>query len=298
MVIHLKWIIVCFLISSSTTSTWKHQDFQHHRLHSHDLLDNLGWLFYIFNYHPLQDSGQEWRPAHWCEDQKCHHHPVSAQGPGASNSVPGGHFCREQHRVKQPNLFSRTDNSLRVSRLVEQIGIYIGLFLKSIRKAPLSLEIYPVFVSCDIIHLSWHTSPSLDRSLKWKCPWEGDPVAPFSINKPQTKLARQHSLCSNRSSEEYEFDSVEKEQRGICLVGSGLCGASADGSKHHTPFFLRIRFSFSLGDTMLFWVLFYFSDPGYSVCMSTTNLHPGQSKLFEIEIPQIAKHALTSVCDW
>ncbi|ELK15804.1 Angiopoietin-1 receptor [Pteropus alecto] len=89
-------------------------------------------------------------------------------------------------------------------------------------------------------------SESQDWSLKWKCPWEGDPVAPFSINKPQTKLARQHSLCSNLSSEEYEFDSVEKEQHGICLVGSGLCGASADGSKHHTPFFLRIRFSFSL----------------------------------------------------
>lgn len=294
MVIYLKWIIVCFLISSSTTSTWKHQDFQHHRLHSHDLLDNLGWLFYFFNYHPLQDSGREWRPAHRCEDQKCHHHPVSAQGPGASNSVSGGHFCREQHRVKQPNFFSWTDDSLWVSRLVEQTGIYIGLFLKSIGKASLSLEINLMFVSFDIIHLS---SLSLGRSLKWKCTWEGDPVAPFSIIKPQTKLACQHSLSSNHSSEEYEFDSVEKEC-GICLVASGLCGASAGSSTHHIPFFLRIHSSFSLGDTMLFWVFFYFSDPGYSVCTSTANLHPRKSKLFVIEIPQIAKHALTNVCDW
>ena len=120
MVMHLKEnMFLFFLISSCSSSTRKHQNFQHHRLFSCDLLDDPGWLFYFCYYHPLQGSGKEWRPAHWREDQECYHHPVSTQGPWAPNSLPGGHLRRKQYRLKQSNLFSWTDDSFWISRLVE-----------------------------------------------------------------------------------------------------------------------------------------------------------------------------------
>ena len=171
-----------FLISSSPSSTRKHQDFQHHRLFSRDFLDHFGRPFYFFYYHSLQGSGQGWRPAHWCENQKCHYHPVSAQGPRAPNSLPGGHFCREQHRVKQPNLFSRTDHSLQVPRLVERTGS--GIISGNSQEGRTMLRCLPhisVMGHNSLVPIGFAIS---DRSWKWKCPWEGYPVAPLSIVKP------------------------------------------------------------------------------------------------------------------
>lgn len=44
--------------------------------------------------------------------------------------------------------------------------------------------------------------------------------------------------------------------------------------------------SFNLGDTMLFWVFFYFLDPGYDGSVSITNPYLRENKLFETEILQ------------
>lgn len=76
---------------------------------------------------------------------------------------------------------------------------------------------------------------------------------------------------------------MEKKDCGTCLVKAELCGDSAGGSKNHTPFFLKMNSYFSLDDTMLFWIFFYFWDPGYYAYTSATNPSPRESKLFETE---------------
>lgn len=66
-------------------------------------------------------------------------------------------------------------------------------------------------------------------------------------------------------------------------------------SRNHTP---QNEPSFSLDDTVVVRVFFYFSDPGYDVSTSTVNPHSRENKPFEIEIAQSAKHTRPSVWDF
>lgn len=58
---------------------------------------------------------------------------------------------------------------------------------------------------------------------------------------------------------------------------AGLQGALVGDARNQAPFFLNMNLFFSLDDTVISWVFFYFSDPGHDVSTSTTNPHPREN---------------------